>query len=44
MNERRGSLSRVGLVALANVNKTGKRLSIGSLPQSLIGVEPYGVI
>lgn len=41
-HDRRSSQSRIGMIPTISTKST-KRLSIGSLPQSLIGVEPLSV-
>lgn len=42
-NDRRLSISKGAFQPANSLNKSGKRLSIGSLPPSLIGAEPIGV-
>lgn len=43
-HDRRSSQSRMGMMQPQSIAvKSAKRLSIGSLPQSLANIEPYGV-
>jgi dynein heavy chain len=41
-HDRRSSFSRIGVVQASSTTKSNKRLSIGSLPNSLLGLEPLG--